>query len=67
MRHVNLRLPDDLHERARSAAAADDRSLNSWLVSLVRRAVESGGTPDRDDADPATPSPLRESGQSPRP
>ncbi|WP_107438025.1 Arc family DNA-binding protein [Streptomyces mirabilis] len=37
MKHVNLRLPDDLHERAK--ADADDRSLNSWLVSLVRRAV----------------------------
>jgi len=67
MRHVNLRLPDDLHERARSAAEADDRSLNSWLVSLVRRAVESGGTPDRPDGDPAAPAPLRGSGHSPRP
>lgn len=40
MKHVNLRLPDDLRERAKAAAAADDRSLNSWLIAVVRRAVE---------------------------
>lgn len=40
-KHVNLRLPDDLHERAVAAAAADDRSLNSWLIVAVRRAIES--------------------------
>ncbi|MEU2740744.1 toxin-antitoxin system HicB family antitoxin [Streptomyces sp. NPDC007095] len=39
MKHVNLRLPDDLHEQAKATADADDPSLNSWLVSLVRRAV----------------------------
>ncbi|MFJ6837175.1 YlcI/YnfO family protein [Streptomyces sp. NPDC091209] len=42
MKHVNLRLPDDLHEQAKTAAEADDRSLNSWLISLVRRAVADG-------------------------
>ncbi|UIX34871.1 toxin-antitoxin system HicB family antitoxin [Streptomyces sp. GQFP] len=66
MKHVNLRLPDDLHDRARSAAAADDRSLNSWLVSLVRRAVEPGGTPDRPDGELAAPAPQGGSGHSPR-
>ncbi|NVI91763.1 Arc family DNA-binding protein [Actinomadura sp. BRA 177] len=45
MTKFNLRLPDDLFERAKSAAAADDRSLNSWLVSLVRREV--GGSEHR--------------------
>lgn len=39
-KHVNLRLPDDVHEKAVAAAAADDRSLNSWLVAIVRRAAE---------------------------
>jgi predicted HicB family RNase H-like nuclease len=42
MKHVHLRLPDDLHEKAKAAAEADDRSLNSWLVSLVRRALADG-------------------------
>jgi predicted HicB family RNase H-like nuclease len=45
MKHVNLRLPDDLHEQAKAAADADDRSLNSWLVSLVRRAVADDESP----------------------
>ncbi|MCX4697258.1 toxin-antitoxin system HicB family antitoxin [Streptomyces sp. NBC_01352] len=42
MTKLNLRLPDDLYTKAKALAAADDRSLNSWLVSLVRRAVEDG-------------------------
>jgi hypothetical protein len=67
MKHVNLRLPDDLHEQARAAAEADDRSLNSWLIAAVRRAVTSGKTPNRPEGDSATPAPLRGSGHSPRP
>ncbi|WP_405777542.1 toxin-antitoxin system HicB family antitoxin [Streptomyces sp. NBC_01538] len=66
-KHVNLRLPDDVHALAVAAAAADDRSLNSWLISVVRRAVESSGTPDRSEGDPATRAPLRGNGHSPRP
>ncbi|MFI6008253.1 YlcI/YnfO family protein [Streptomyces sp. NPDC051243] len=65
---LNLRLPDDLYDTAKALAAADDRSLNSWLVAAVRRAVEASGTPDRPDGDPATtPAPLRRSGHSSRP
>ncbi|WP_406331539.1 Arc family DNA-binding protein [Streptomyces sp. NBC_00203] len=67
MKHVNLRLPDDLHEQARAAADADDRSLNSWLVTVVRRAVTLDETPNRPEGDSATPAPLRGSGHSPRP
>ncbi|MCT9108041.1 YlcI/YnfO family protein [Streptomyces mirabilis] len=67
MKHVNLRLPDDLHEQARAAAEADDRSLNSWLIAAVRRAVTPGKTPNRPEGDSATPAPLRGSGHSPRP
>ncbi|MEV8034155.1 Arc family DNA-binding protein [Streptomyces sp. NPDC086182] len=66
MKHVNLRLPDDLHEQARAASDADDRSLNSWLISVVRRAVTSDETPKRPEGDSAVPAPLRESGHSPR-
>ncbi|MEU4982523.1 toxin-antitoxin system HicB family antitoxin [Streptomyces sp. NPDC021969] len=66
-KHVNLRLPDDVHAMAVAAAAADDRSLNSWLTAVVRRAAEPGGTPDRPGVDPATPTLLRGSGHSPRP
>lgn len=34
---ILLRLPDDLHALARAAAAADERSLASW----VRRAIQA--------------------------
>ncbi|QIY77380.2 Arc family DNA-binding protein [Streptomyces sp. RLB1-33] len=64
MKHVNLRLPDDLHEQARAAAEADDRSLNSWLIAVVRQAVTSGKTPKRPEGDSATPAPPRGSGHS---
>ncbi|MEU8802353.1 Arc family DNA-binding protein [Spirillospora sp. NPDC048819] len=63
----NFRLPEDLYDRAKAAAQADDRSLNSWLVSLVRHAVEQGATPDHLDGDPATPDPPRGSRHSTRP
>nr|QIY77380.1 Arc family DNA-binding protein [Streptomyces sp. RLB1-33] len=61
---MNLRLPDDLHEQARAAAEADDRSLNSWLIAVVRQAVTSGKTPKRPEGDSATPAPPRGSGHS---
>jgi hypothetical protein len=64
---VNLRLPDDVHELAVAAAARDDRSLNSWLVSIARREAGSTSTPDRPDGDPATPDPLRGRSDSPSP
>ncbi|MFE9446118.1 Arc family DNA-binding protein [Streptomyces sp. NPDC006602] len=66
MTRFNLRMPEDLYARAKTAADADDRSLNSWLVSLVRQAVDSGETPDRPGGDPASPAPLRGSGHSSR-
>ncbi|MFD4347635.1 toxin-antitoxin system HicB family antitoxin [Streptomyces coelicoflavus] len=66
-KHVNLRLPDDVHAMAAAAAAADDRSLNSWLISVVRRAAEPGGAPDRLGGDPTTSAPPRGRGSSSRP
>ncbi|WP_086002511.1 Arc family DNA-binding protein [Nocardiopsis ganjiahuensis] len=67
MKHVNLRLPDDLHAQAVQAARADDRSLNSWLIALVRRTVEGGETVNRSEGGSPVPGPLRGSGPSPRP
>ncbi|NEA67141.1 toxin-antitoxin system HicB family antitoxin [Streptomyces sp. SID12488] len=64
---MNLRLPDDVHEMAVAAATADDRSLNSWLIAVVRRAAESGETPNHAGGDSAIPAPLRGSDPSPRP
>ncbi|WP_241989804.1 MULTISPECIES: Arc family DNA-binding protein [unclassified Streptomyces] len=47
-KHVNLRLPDDVHSLAVDAATADDRSLNSWLIAVVRRAAKSARTNSED-------------------
>jgi predicted HicB family RNase H-like nuclease len=38
---ITVRLPEDLHEALVRMAAGDDRSLNSLLISLLRKAVES--------------------------
>jgi hypothetical protein len=46
VRHVNLRLPDDVHARAVEAATDDDRTLNSWLIAVIRAAAENRTTPD---------------------
>ncbi|NEC86193.1 toxin-antitoxin system HicB family antitoxin [Streptomyces sp. SID12501] len=64
---MNLRLPDDVHELAVAAASADDRSLNSWLIAVVRRAAESSEAPNHAGGDSAIPAPLHGSGHSPRP
>jgi hypothetical protein len=64
VKHVNLRLPDDIHQRAVEAATDDDRSLNSWLISVIRRATE---TPTRLDGGSATPDLLRRHPDSPPP
>ncbi|PZT75384.1 toxin-antitoxin system HicB family antitoxin [Streptomyces sp. AC1-42W] len=45
---MNLRLPDDVHSLAVDAATADDRSLNSWLIAVVRRAAKSARTNSED-------------------
>ncbi|MFD7406924.1 Arc family DNA-binding protein [Streptomyces sp. NPDC059866] len=65
--NYRFRIPDELYEKAKATAAAQDRSLNSYLVHVVRLAVESSETPDRPGGDPAAPAPLRGSGHSPRP
>jgi predicted HicB family RNase H-like nuclease len=44
MKHVNLRLPDDLHALLVAAAKDDTRSLNSEIIHLLRRALERRST-----------------------
>ena len=41
MKHVNLRLPDDLHALLVEAAKTDDRSLNSEIIHLLRQALDN--------------------------
>ncbi|WDV55256.1 Arc family DNA-binding protein [Streptomyces coeruleorubidus] len=63
----NFRIPDDLYAKLKDLAASEERSVNSELLHLVRRAVESGGVPNRLESDSATSAPLRDSRHSPRP
>jgi predicted HicB family RNase H-like nuclease len=41
-KHLNLRLPDDLHAVVKAAADRDRRSLNSMLVVLIERGLATG-------------------------
>ncbi len=40
MKNLSVRLPDDLHAQLVEAAKGDDRSLNSEIIHLLRRALE---------------------------
>lgn len=40
-----LRLPRDLHKQVHDAAAAEDRTFNSQLVTFVREGVSSRAQP----------------------
>jgi predicted HicB family RNase H-like nuclease len=42
MVNFTLRIPEDLHDKPKALAATEDRSVNSGLLYLVRRAVEEG-------------------------
>lgn len=39
MKHVNLRLPDDLHSATKAAAERNQRSLNNMLIILIQRGL----------------------------
>jgi predicted HicB family RNase H-like nuclease len=40
MKHINLRLPDDLHAALLAVADADRRSLNSTIIVLLEQALQ---------------------------
>ena len=46
MKHVNLRVPDDLHARVKAASDADRRSLNAEILWLIEQglALQEGGS-----------------------
>lgn len=39
MKHINFRVPDDLHAEVKALAEEDSRSLNAMLVVLVKEAT----------------------------
>lgn len=45
---LNVRLPADVHKRLVSVALDADRSLNSQIIRILRRALDEGSahTPD---------------------
>jgi hypothetical protein len=64
MSSIILRLPDNLHEAARRAAAGSRRSLNNWIVIAVqgqamREALRPGGGPIAAALDPEGRKPSR--------
>jgi plasmid stability protein len=55
-----LRLPDDLHARLVSQAAADRRSINSEILHLLEAALSTAGVNDESPSgDSSSPAPLR--------
>jgi predicted HicB family RNase H-like nuclease len=42
MKHLNVRLPDDVHAKLVAMAETERRSLNSMLIVLIER-EKSGG------------------------
>ena len=48
IRHVHVKLEQELWERASQAAQADRRSLTNWIAVLIERTLEGGG-PQRED------------------
>jgi predicted HicB family RNase H-like nuclease len=40
MKHVNLRVPDDIHAVLVAAAEAERRSLNSMVIIMIEEALQ---------------------------
>jgi predicted HicB family RNase H-like nuclease len=45
MKHVNLRLPEDVHAKLAAMAEADRRSLNSMIIVLIEEADRERDSP----------------------
>jgi hypothetical protein len=51
MRHVGLRLSDELFAKVKNAADADRRTLNTWVTIQLERAVADLEREAREQAD----------------
>jgi hypothetical protein len=59
-RHLNLRLPQDLYDKALAAATAEQRPLSSWVRKLVHRELADRLSAQMDAEDDAlTPNELQ--------
>ena len=47
VRHVNLRIPQSLHEQAVAQAKRERYSLNSWILVLIERAIRDAAKAKR--------------------
>ena len=47
MKHVNLRLPDDVHAKLVALTEAERRSLNSMIIVLIEDADRARDSPGR--------------------
>jgi len=48
MKHINLRLPDNLHAAVSAAAEREHRSLNNMVLRLIESGLGNEGAPDHD-------------------
>ncbi len=53
MRWLHFRIDEQLHERARLAAAADRRSLSNWVMLTIERAVDAAEAENAQDGNAA--------------
>lgn len=44
--HLHMRIPADIKAAATAAAADDNRTLSSWIETLIRRELERLSRPD---------------------
>ena len=43
-RWLSIRIDDEVRERAKAAAAADRRSMSTWIVLLIEKALAAEAT-----------------------
>jgi predicted HicB family RNase H-like nuclease len=51
MKHINLRVPDDLHAALAAAAEDDRRSLNSMIIVMIEQSLQRRSGSARPEGD----------------
>ena len=55
---VNLRISPEIRQRAMELAKRDDRSFNSWVSLLIKKAVEQEGIANGEGKAQEKPAPV---------